>query len=225
MKHELAPLPEPPRYDFTAPAQFDGLTLEDWRRWWGGIARWEQASNWLYGDLFNAGRRFLPGGWPGACELSDVEKDEAIAALIPAGVELRRMKICGWVARAFPVPQREGRLSWSHHYEIWQAGVLSTEQRKWLARSVKENWSVADLRQALAPERRLEGPRPETPWFVPRKERGDAVRYMRETFPPGEKHDPRLVAAFLEDYGQPVVQQISRIARESGLEFRISDAA
>lgn len=178
--------------------ELDKLDLDGWRGRWNEVGQTESSRPWVYGDLFNAGRRHVDPKLSEEAEIHD-----AVAALVPAmgecGITLRGLKIFGWVAKTFPRRRRQPDLSWNHHREIWAAGVPTSQHRKWLAKAALKKWSVRDLRVALAPESRPEPMEPPPVRFIARRWADQGEAGMLELFPLGEPVHPGLLASFRQE--------------------------
>jgi hypothetical protein len=201
-------IPVPAQYDYTvADARFAALDLPRWRELWVGIARWKHAEQWFYGDLFNAGRNFLPKNGRRRC--LDEETALAVLKLLPAlGIEPRTLTNWAYVADAFAPSERHRALTWSHHREL--LGLPPAERRRWLECAAAGQWSVADLHERARAEERPEPEGPPAFRFVPRRWALDMARWCEETFPAGEAVNGELVRQFREDI-EPILPPLKRL--------------
>ena len=65
-----------------------------------------------------------------------------------ADMNFQTVRNYGWVANAVTTSHRWDVLSFKHHEYV--AAMLPAQQRKWLARAVKEDWSSNELKAAIA---------------------------------------------------------------------------
>jgi N6-adenosine-specific RNA methylase IME4 len=69
-------------------------------------------------------------------------------------MNLRTVEDYGWVAQNVATTERSVVLSWYHHRCI--ASLSPAQQRKWLARALKEGWSSNQLKAAIARQAALD---------------------------------------------------------------------
>ena len=193
-----------PHYDFATPAgnRFDGISLEEWRVLWRNIGSWKRAEQWFYGDLFNAGRPFVE-----AKGRAMLEEDwaEDILKLIPhVGIEGKTIINWGYVALQYPARARFAELTWSHHREVLH--LPPAQRKRLLQRAVEEEWAVADLREAAAPERIDAEPDVPQMAFVPRLFVQQSVRFLSEVRP----EDQLRVSALRTEFA-PVIKEFKRL--------------
>lgn len=111
-----------------------GLSLEAWAEEGNEIYRQSENLTWQLADWAAWGERhFGPRALNEYCENH--------------GMNTGSVKTYGYVAAQVPMDNRMPQLSFSHHMAV--ATLPLREQRTWLARALKENWSVAELRRAL----------------------------------------------------------------------------
>lgn len=155
----------------------ESLSFEDWRAMGRQIRRCDRALNWIRGDWFNAGQRFVEdvGQYPGQEDWARLSM--AIGRLLPAmtDLELKSLGMYAYVARNVNFSTRVEGLSWSHHREV--AYLPEKGQRAWLRRALEGEWSVADLRQAMAGKEREEPSSP-VATFSPGSAVGGLVRWF-----------------------------------------------
>lgn len=148
-----------PRCEMTTiGAEFsDGLTVEEWRDIGRQLERVSGAVNWVLGDWWNAGARFIGAD---QAVLTEDERLELVGRLLLAMPEDRRksLRCYAWVAQRVPRVSRLTTLSWSHHQEV--AALPRKEQKQWLARAERQGWSRADLREAMGEDANAEPPGP-----------------------------------------------------------------
>jgi len=186
-----------PHYDFTAAPdnRFAAITLEEWRVLWRGVGQWRRAEQWLYGDLFNAGRRFVTVK-PGQAMLEDDWAEEVLKLIPHVGIESKTLVNWGHVATAYPPARRWSGLSWAHHREIVHLPL--GERAAWLKKADSNGWTVADLREHALAAERPEPDGPPAPWFVPRRWALDVRRWCKEAFT-APVPDPEFLASFKRD--------------------------
>lgn len=168
-------------------------TVDAWRSMWADAARSEADRPWRLGELFSQGRQFVKATENPKATYREVYKN--LPALGPLVLEFRYLRELAEVSDAFPSDQRNPRVSWGHHREVWAAGVSVSEQkRKWLEKAEKENWSKADLRMAIAGRTRAKAV--ENPVsFVARRWSDQGVAGLRELFPVGKPINKELAGA------------------------------
>lgn len=145
---------------------------------WTAVGSFEKGRPWAYGDLFLAGRGFLPAEdgrfytWE--------EQARQILRLVPhVGLEAKTLANWAHVALKFPPGKRQPDLAWSLHREL--VDLPLAEALQWLKRARQNDWAVEDLRQARAEAANPQLTRePAAPaGFIPRKIVQDTVRWFR----------------------------------------------
>lgn len=186
----------------------DNLSLEAWRQLWPAIGKQEADRPWIYGELFNAGRRFVEK------DKDEEEAHQLVAGMIPnlgeCGLTVRHLKQFGWVASAFPRARRHPKLSWTHHREVWAAGVPAKERRRWLSAAAEKGWTTRDLRVHMAPGGRSEPMNPCPVKFVARRWADLGVIGLRELFPINGPIDPALQESVRRELGG-LLQELKRV--------------
>jgi N6-adenosine-specific RNA methylase IME4 len=112
------------------------LSLEDWIACGQSLGKIEVAVQWWLGDWWAYG------------EFAYGERK----ALFEEGGPLEELsfetiKQYGWVARSVETCDRSHALSWKHHFNV--AEMSPAQQRKWLDRAVREDWSSNQLKSAI----------------------------------------------------------------------------
>ena len=186
-------------------------TIEAWREQWCNVGRDEKDRPWKLGALFNAGRRFI--------DATKARDEKAVCRLVeklvPAvGIEMKTVRLYGYVEAAFPADNRSQSLSWQHHREIWLAGVDARQRRKWLERAEKENLSTRDLRVALAQskgggERKEKAVRFDTSFVIIRWA-GEGEHGLRKIFPEDQPINAPLLEAVRRECGG-LVAELKRV--------------
>lgn len=193
-----------PQYDFSVPTRFAGITLEDWRLLWRNIGSWKRAEQWFYGDLFNAGRPFVTQAAAGRAMLEEDWAMETLKLIPHMGIEGKTLVNWGYVAMQFPARSRFAELTWSHHREVLH--LAPAQRKKLLQRAVDEEWAVADLREAAAPERIDAEPDVPQLAFVPRLFVQQSVRFLSDV----RREDAERITALRTEFA-PVIQQFKRL--------------
>jgi len=186
------------------------VNLDQWRASWGNIGFFERTRPWIYGDLFLKGRDFLElenGRYYTWQELSGM-----IYKLIPS-VGMEPKTLLNWALIAHKFSDKKNRLdslSWSHHREVVEFPMR--EAMSWLRKAESKQWSVEDLRQAIAEKNgsRCEGP--PIARFVPRRVVADQVRWFRQQFDdePLEDWPAERRAALKKEY-EPLLEILSKL--------------
>lgn len=117
--------------------ELPSMSEEDWITCGLCLAKIEGAVQWWLGDWWAHGEHaygqrkalFDPGG-----PLADMN--------------YQTCHVYGWVARSVETINRLTVLEWKHHFCV--ASFPAAQQRKWLARALKEGWSANQLKAAIA---------------------------------------------------------------------------
>lgn len=124
----------PGEFTHTAWNPPDALSYDDFIRVGAALSAMQRAIHWWLGDWLNAGEDALGERYAQAVD----ETDFVIGTL----------QNDAWVSRQVHRSLRNERLSWTHHYLV--AALDPEQQRQWLDRAARFDWSTRDLRQHLS---------------------------------------------------------------------------
>jgi N6-adenosine-specific RNA methylase IME4 len=88
------------------------------------------------------------GDWWAYGEHAYGKRIEAVRDGLFGEYEVQTLRVMGYVARNVDSNQRCEQLTFTHHRYV--AAMPPAEQKKWLARAVKEGWSSNELKSAIA---------------------------------------------------------------------------
>lgn len=120
----------------------DGLSYEEWAPIGKRLATMQNSTHWLLGYWLSFG------------EEKYGEKYSQAAS--ETGISPERLMILKYVFSRFPFSRQRHELTWSHHLVV--AGLEAVPADKWLAKAVKGDWSVAELRERLKDSKALPEP-------------------------------------------------------------------
>jgi len=109
------------------------LLFDQWNEIGDNLRKVESGVMWWLGDWLNYG------------EMEFGEKYSQV--LDQTDYSYGTLRNASWVASKVAFVIRNDKLSFSHHAQV--ADLPEAEQKKWLGRAEKENWSVKELREAI----------------------------------------------------------------------------
>jgi len=113
------------------------LPFEDWIACGQSLGKIEVAVQWWLGDWWAHGEHAYGD------RKAQFEEGGPLEEL-----NFSTCKVYGWVARRVETFNRLNVLSWKHHFHV--AEMSPAQQRKWLERAVREDWSSNQLKAAIA---------------------------------------------------------------------------
>lgn len=121
----------------------EGLSYEEWAPIGKALATMQNSTHWLLGYWLSVGEeRYGEKYAQGASE---------------TGIPPERLMILKYVFSRFPFSRQRHELTWSHHLAV--ASLEPAVADKWLARAVKGDWSVAELRERAKDAKALPTPK------------------------------------------------------------------
>lgn len=117
------------------------LSFEEWATIFAQTWKVHQVMPWILGDILRYGETMF---------------GEDYASVIPETAAAESLRVYLWVASKIDPSRRIPELSWTHHRYV--AALPPDEQDSWLKLALLQNWSSADLRDAIAEARRMPEP-------------------------------------------------------------------
>lgn len=115
-------------------------TYDEWYDFGSRLQKYDGAIQWAIGDWLNEGERRYGETYTQAIKETDGQY-QALADY-------------KWVAGRVEFSFRYENLSWTHHRQV--AKFPPAEQKLWLHKAEKEEWSVSDLRAAIKRQSRID---------------------------------------------------------------------
>lgn len=115
------------------------LSYEQWAQTGAILRYFEKGVQWWLGDWWRHGERHYG-------DMASQEAQDGLQEQV--GYAYKTIANCAWVAGRIEPSRRRESLSWSHHQEVARFDDAA-QQDEWLDRAEAENWTRAELRQAL----------------------------------------------------------------------------
>ena len=129
----------------------EGLSYEEWAPIGKALATMQNSTHWLLGHWLTVGE--------------EKYGEKYAQAASETGIAPERLMILKYVFSRFPFSRQRHELTWSHHLVV--AALEPAVTDKWLAKAVKGDWSVAELRGRVKDSKALPAP--------PDNEKGDPL--------------------------------------------------
>lgn len=175
----------------------DDVTLDELRQILAAVGIMARAHQWWVGDAL--------------VHVENHHGADAMAQLADElGLEPHTLTNWRWVADSVEASRRREELTWSHHAEV--ARLKPAEQKRALAKAVKDGWTVRQLRDHVAlqhPQANLDTP-PADDHDVDENRRLERARLELETAMDGDEHQR---ATWVMDYGFWLLDVATRAIR------------
>ena len=193
-------------------------TLDQWRHKCLGIGVLEAERPWFYGDLFLECKTLItlePDKFYTFAQIAF-----KICAVLPkVGIPHQDWIEWGFVADAFQPAARVAGVTWAHHRHLAYAELPPAQSAEWLAKAFANEWTVADLRAAMATPvtgPQLKGFQGAGLGLIPRKIATDALRCLRlwkETHP-ADRIQPDDLTRLWKDFA-PLYEELTDLSRRA----------
>ena len=190
------------------------VSLDDWRAKCLVIGRHEAARPWFYGDVFLECKKLIELDPDQFYTFSQIAF-KVCAVLPKVGIPHRTWIDWGYVADEFPPAARVAGVTWAHHRHLAFSDNPREQRADWLAKCLANEWTVADLRAAMATP--AAGPQLkgfEGVGLVPRKVATDALRCLRlwKDSHPADRLRPEELRSLLKEF-EPLFEEICALRR------------